>query len=414
MLRATSSMDRAIQHLHDIPDRPTGGDETLVETCARESLKLLERNLTPGGVLAATPGPDAEARRYTRIFGRDAAISVFGMAGSGIPALERGAVASLDSLAALQAANGQIPKYVDAGASEADFWYVGCIDATLWWLLAVDHVRRRSDESLGAGRWQVEVRRALDWLLAQEHQRFFLLQQNEASDWADIMPRSGFVLYSNALWFRVKQIYDLPHLDETYYHFNHLFHPFSHDLPEYRRARLLGHYARRGARNRELYLSFVNLSTFGDEGDVFGNLLAILFGLAGDSMAQRIVRVFEQRAADRLPVRAVLDPLTPEDRLWRQYMGRHRQNLAHQYHNGGIWPFIGGFWVLALAALGKRTAARSALIDLAWANSLADWRFSEWFHGITLEPMGMPGQTWNAATFLMARHAVEEGAQPLR
>ncbi|HEX7037907.1 MAG TPA: glycoside hydrolase 100 family protein [Pseudomonadales bacterium] len=406
-------MEQTIQRLHDIRARPTGGDRTLVELCARESLKLLESNLTPGGILAATPGPDAEARRYTRVFGRDAAICALGMAGSGIPALERGAVASLDSLAALQAPNGQIPKYVDAEANEADFWYLGCIDATLWWLLAVDHVRRRSDEPVAESRWQTEVRRALDWLLAQEHQRFFLLQQNEASDWADIMPRSGFVLYSNALWYRVKQVYDLPRVEETHYHFNHLFHPFSRDLPEYRRARLLGHYARRGARNRDLYLSFVNLSTFGDEGDVFGNLLTILFGLAGDSMAQRIVRVLEQRAAEPLPVRAVLDPLTPEDRLWRQYMERHRQNLAHQYHNGGIWPFIGSLWVMALASLGKRRQARVALADLAWANSLADWRFSEWFHGTTYEPMGMPGQSWNAATFLMAREAVEEGTHPL-
>ena len=37
-----------------------------------------------------------------------------------------------------------------------------------------------------------------------------LLQQNEASDWADIMPRSGFVLYTNALWHRVKRLFDLP------------------------------------------------------------------------------------------------------------------------------------------------------------------------------------------------------------
>ena len=43
-----------------------------------------------------------------------------------------------------------------------------------------------------------------------EHQRFFLLQQNEATDWADIMPRSGFVLYSNALWYLVKRLYALP------------------------------------------------------------------------------------------------------------------------------------------------------------------------------------------------------------
>jgi hypothetical protein len=376
-------------------------------------LRLLERNLTPAGMLAATPGPEAEAKRYTRIFGRDAAICSIGMAGCGLEILERGAVASLDSLAALQAPNGQIPKFVDDGASEADFWYLGCIDATLWWLLAVDHVRRCSGEPLLAERWQPQVERALQWLLAQEHQRFFLLQQNEASDWADVMPRSGFVLYSNALWYRVKQLYDLPRAEETHYHFNHLFHPFDHDFPEYSRARLLGHYARRGARNRDLYLSFVNLSVFGDEGDVFGNLLALLFGLSSDSMSQRIVRVLKQRAADPLPVRAVIDPVKPGDNLWRAYMERHQQNLEHQYHNGGIWPFIGSFWVMSLMALGKEKQARAALADLAWANSLDDWRFTEWFHGTTLKPKGMAGQTWNAATFLLARQAVETGVRVL-
>jgi len=35
------------------------------------------------------------------------------MCGSGVDALEHGAVASLDALAAQQAANGQMPKYVD-------------------------------------------------------------------------------------------------------------------------------------------------------------------------------------------------------------------------------------------------------------------------------------------------------------
>ncbi len=381
-----------------------------MDACANESLRLLERNLTPSGVLAASPGAEAEAKRYTRIFGRDAAICALGMAGSGVPALERGAAASLDALATLQAPNGQIPKFVDEGASEADFWYLGCIDATLWWLLAVHHLRCASRDAALARRWQPNVERALQWLQAQEHQRFFLLQQNEASDWADVMPRSGFVLYTNALWYRVKQLYGLAGVGETRYHFNHLFHPFSRDLPECRRARLLGHYVRRSARNRDLYLSFVNLSTFGDEGDVLGNLLAILFGLASESMSQRIVHVL-QRCSGALPVRAVLDPVERGSALWRDYMNRHRQNLEHQYHNGGIWPFIGSFWVMSLAALGKTQQARAALTDLAWANSLDGWRFTEWFHGTTLEPMGMAGQSWNAATFLLARQAAQTGGR---
>ncbi|WP_225784189.1 amylo-alpha-1,6-glucosidase [Xenophilus sp. Marseille-Q4582] len=382
---------------------------SLVDACADASLHLLERNLSRHGILAASPTEAAAARRYTRIFGRDAAICVMAMCGSGSAALEAGAVASLDALAAQQADNGQIPKYVDPHGQDADFWYLGCIDATLWWLIAVDHVR--ASGRVEAGRWGAQVALALQWLHAQEHQHFRLLQQNEASDWADIMPRSGFVLYTNALWFEVKRRFGLPHAEATRHHFNHLFNPFQRDLPEYHRGRLLRHYARRGRRDPGMYLSFVNLSFVGDEGDVFGNLLALLFGLADEAMAHRIVHTVERaQAAEPWPVRVALHPLSPGHPLWRAYMGRHQQNLAHQYHNGGLWPFVGGYWVMALARLGRVQAARAALEQLAAANAQADWRFTEWFHGRTLAPMGMAGQSWNAATFLLAREAVAQAA----
>lgn len=386
------------------PDAPA---LALIDTCAQASLALLERNLTPHGILAASRTEAAEARRYTRIFGRDAAICVLAMCGSGVPALEQGAVASLDALAAHQAGNGQIPKYVDPEGRDADFWYLGCIDATLWWLIAVDHVRRHGQ--VDPSHWAGEVERAIGWLLAQEHQHFRLLQQNEASDWADIMPRSGYVLYSNALWYEVKQRYALDHAEATKHHFNHLFNPFQRDLPEYHRARLLQHYARRGRRDPGLYLSFVNLAVVGDEGDVFGNVLALQAGLAGPATAQRIVRTLtEAHASVPYPVRVVLHPLSRQHPLWRAYMGRHQQNIVHQYHNGGLWPFVGGFWVMALAQLGARELAWSELERLAQANALDDWRFTEWFHGRTLAPMGMAGQSWNAATFLLALRALRQ------
>jgi hypothetical protein len=381
----------------------------LIDDCTRAALELLQQNLTPHGILAASRTEAAEARRYTRIFGRDAAICVMAMCGSGVDALERGAVASLDALVAQQAANGQIPKYVDPEGLDADFWYLGCIDATLWWLIAVDHVRRAG--RVEADRWQVGVLRALGWLLAQEHQRFRLLQQNEASDWADIMPRSGYVLYTNALWYDVKRRYAIADTETTHYHFNHLFDPFQRDLPEYHRARLLGHYARRGRRDPGMYLSFVNLGVTGHEGDVFGNLMAVLNGLADQDMCQRIIRTIDAAgAAEPYPVRVVLHSLSRQDELWRPYMARHQQNNPHQYHNGGIWPFVGGYYALALIHMGMRPQAWSALARLAMVNQLDDWRFTEWFHGRTLKPMGMAGQSWNAATFLLARRAIEGAA----
>ena len=88
-------------------------DPTLLQTCHARSIELLKRNLTDGGILAATPGERAEKRGYTAIFGRDAAVCAIGMVVSGDKQLEQAAVTGLHTLADHQASNGQIAKFVD-------------------------------------------------------------------------------------------------------------------------------------------------------------------------------------------------------------------------------------------------------------------------------------------------------------
>lgn len=387
-------------------------DADLIETCRQRAIALLKRNLTPAGILAATPGARAEARSYTSIFARDAAICAIGMALSGDAVLEREASTALMTLAGHQAENGQIPKFVDVRNATPDFWYLGCIDATLWWLIALALLDQTRGSAL-CKRLGGQIALAIRWLECQEHQYFRLLQQNEASDWADIMPRSGFVLYTNALWHLVKRLYGLPHAAQTRDNANQLFYPFTADIAEYRRARLLVHYVRRNTRNQDLYLSFVNLASHGDEGDVFGNVLAVLCGLADDADGHRVLRALERaQVHEPYPVRVVCDPIRETSVLWRPYMSRHRQNFEWQYHNGGIWPFIGGFWVVAHAALGRDDSAARELVKLARVNAVGDWAFNEWLHGQTLAPGGMPGQSWNAATYLSAHAVVMTGARP--
>jgi glycogen debranching enzyme len=388
-------------------------DESLLQACHERSIELLKRNLTPGGILAATPGARADKRGYTAIFGRDAAVCALGMVVSGDKQLERAAVTGLHTLAEHQAPNGQIAKFVDMQRQEADFWYLGCIDSTLWWLIALAVLDRRKQPSGLLRQYSKRIRLAIQWLLAQEHQRFFLLQQNEASDWADIMPRSGFVLYTNALWYFVKRLYGVAHAPQTHANFNGLFHPFSAALAEYRRAQLLNDYVLQQGRDRDLYLSFVNFSFFGEEGDVFGNVLAVLLGLADTRATRRTLDALTKaHVNDPYPVRAVTRPIKESSSLWRPYMARHRQNHVWQYHNGGIWPMVGGFWICALVAAGRVEQAQADLVRMARACALRDWTFTEWLHGKTLAPRGMPGQSWNAAAFLMAEDAVRGGASP--
>lgn len=387
---------------------PAAGGTTLIDECRQRSIDLLRCNTVATGILAAAPSVRSTERNYTCIFGRDAAICSLGMAASGEPELIPGARASLLTLAAFQADNGQIPKFVRPETGEADFWYAGCIDATLWWLIAVRLFDRLVPGEDLAGQLDSGIRQALLWLRCQEHPAWHLLQQNEASDWADIMPRSGFVLYTNALWHWVKRLYGLPGAECTARFANQLLSPFDGPAPEHRRVALMVDYIRREAKLTPFYLSFVNFSFWGEEVDVFGNLLASLTGMSSAAKGERVVEGLLSLEANRpFPIRVVGSPIEPEHSLWRAYMERHGQNLPFQYHNGGIWPFVGAFWVLLLIRQGRDGAALDELERLAALNRINVWEFNEWFHGRTGTPGGMPGQSWNAALFLLAAAALE-------
>lgn len=385
-----------------------------IPRCAERSIDLLRANASAHGIRAATPSERAIGRHYDGVFGRDAAICALGMAISGDDELLDRACAGLTVLAEHQSPSGQIPKFVLPETAEADFWYVGCPDATAWWLVAVRLVDRHLP-GLGLGHALArEVDAALRWLEAQAHPEWNLVQQNEASDWADIMPRSGFVLYTNALWYLVQRLYGFPGAERTRQTAQLLLRPRVGDTDQ-RRLRLMRLYAEGATTPDPLYLSFVNFSTYGDEVDALGNVLAGLFGLAGPAEADGIVHALLDLEVHRPhPLRVVARPITEADPLWRAYMRRHEQNHPYQYHNGGAWPFAGAFWVMLLVRVGRIGLARQELALVAAANEIGGWAFREWLHGLTGEPWGMAGQSWNAATFLLARAAVEDGLDLFR
>ncbi|MGW8323358.1 MAG: glycoside hydrolase, partial [Thermodesulfobacteriota bacterium] len=114
----------------------------VVSECYERSLALLKLNSKASGIIACSPSKKATDRNYASIFGRDAAICSLGMVVSGDRDLRRIARRSLIALGQHQAVNGQIPKFIKPEQGEVDFWYAGCIDATLWWLIAVEFFNR--------------------------------------------------------------------------------------------------------------------------------------------------------------------------------------------------------------------------------------------------------------------------------
>jgi len=133
--------------------------------------------------------------------------------------------------------------------------------------------------------------------------------------------------------------------------------------------------------------------------------LAILAGVADAEQSDIILDFIARYSLDIWPLRSLTPVVRPGDPDWRDYYGS--LNAPHHYHNGGVWPFLGGFYVAALVKGGRGEAAAVALRSLAQLNQCG--QFNEWHHGETGTPMGAQDQAWSAGMYLFAWECVRQG-----
>ncbi len=384
-------------------------EKTIEAEAAKQARKLLVANSCSLGFLAAAPQtPRARERHYNSIFARDTAICSLAAYVTQDSDLRYSARASLLSLARFQAESGEIPNYVKFSQKRANFWRIQCIDATLWWVLSLHYYNQSFPEDNLKEKLAKNLTKALSWLQAQEHPQERLLRQNEASDWADIFLRRGFVLYTNALWCQVKKIYSLPQVLKTKKNFNLFFSPQGKEIPKNSDNKINLSVLQKKY-SLPYYFSFVGYYLAGVDADIFGHSLAFLFGLIPRQKAKEIINFFlKQKRKKELPIPALFFPYSRQSFKEHPCLLEHQQNFPYQYHNGGIWPFLACFWAVALAKYGFKEEAKKELNRIARANAQNNWEFNEWFSARSGQAKGMPKQSWNAGAFLWAYYSLNK------
>ncbi|MBA3047156.1 glycoside hydrolase [Patescibacteria group bacterium] len=386
--------------------------ENIIEQCYQKSIKLLIENSNKHGLMAASSGKKAKERRYINIFGRDASICALGMIASGNKKLIAMAKKNLNLLAGYQTKLGQIPYSVNPEMNEILFYYMGDKDSTLWWLIAVDFYNKHGNDKKLYKKMQPKIKKALKWLFYQDQNNCGLIEQCEASDWEDLMPDNGNVLYTNVLWHKVLELYKFTKEKKIANDgLNNLFFPHSAIIKKSKflqkdayRIKLLN-ILKKNTRNNPYYLDYATSFYGSDRCDVFANILSVLCGVANKKRREKIINfLVKNKISSPVPVVVLFPDIKKGDSDWRNYLNHRKLNLPHQYHNGGAWPFVGSFWAMALRKAGKKDLGWQELEKVAEANKINNWQFNEWFHGKTGKPMGIHGQSWNAGTFLLAYH----------
>ena len=141
--------------------------------------------------------------------------------------------------------------------------------------------------------------------------------------------------------------------------------------------------------------------------DSLGNLLAILFDLATKKQAKSILQHIEKKKINKpYSLKSIFPPIKKGDKDWQDYYLDCEAGTPSHYLNGGIWPYIGGFYVLALIKLRKFKQAKEELEKLAEAN-LKGNPFPEWIDPQTKKTHGIL-QAWSAGTYMLAYHSVNK------
>ncbi len=344
---------------------------------------------------------------YPEPYTRDLMISILGIAVSDNQKLLDSIRKVMETLAKNQSKHGHIPSLVhdkdDRGAS----------DTTPLFLLAAGIFRKVTGE---ADFLKGAVEKALVWLSYQSPSDKYLIAQQPTSDWRDEQWVIGYGLYVNTLVYSCLKILGKHEPAEN---MRHAMSRFTIT------GGTIHHHVHEGlVVKHKPYYAFWSYKIFSSERfDLLGNSLAILAGIASPSRADEMISWIEKECAEmrkRDELTGDLPPnffpfTKPDDPDWHDRYAQY--NNPGNYHNGGIWPFIVGFYIAALVAAKRYKLAEEKLIEFTKCVKLSrseelQFGFNEWIKAQNGKPMGQDWQTWSASMYLYAAKCVEEKRTP--
>ncbi len=374
-----------------------------IEEAKRAAIEVLLRNANgPCQGLPRTAGWG-----YPEPYTRDLMFSMFGIAVSENQKLLASMRKVLETLADNQTERGHITSLVhdreDRGAS----------DTTPLFLLAAGIFRKVSGDP---DFLENAVEKALHWMEYQSPTDRYLVAQQPTSDWRDEQWVIGYGLYVNTLVYSYLQLLG------------------QHDRADRVRQQMGRFTITGGKKHRHVheglvvkhkpYYALWSYKIHSSERfDLLGNSLAILSGIASPSRARQMISWIEtecegMRNSGELAVDLPPNffPYIKNDHPdWHERYEKY--NHPGEYHNGGIWPFICGFYIAALVAAKRYTLACEKLQALTRCIKISntrkvDYGFNEWLKAQDGNPMGQDWQTWSAALYLYAVKCVEIKGTP--
>lgn len=369
-----------------------------IHECRKEAVMALRQCCTPHG-LYASGGKGG----YDQVWARDSVITFLGASLINDNSFKKCFRKSLDTLAKYQSELGQIPNAVDLYDKKRKKQVTfATIDSSLWYVIG-EHVYAKN---YGDRKFLIKNKRNIDkailWVKYQDTGEDKLPEQQPTSDWQDAFPHKyGHVLNTQALYYFALK------LERRDTEANAV-----KDAVHGRIKKEISFFSNKG-----YYLPWMWKNHNGDKEqeewfDSLGNLLSIIFGLADNNKSRKIIRYINKNNINKpYPVKALYPAIKEGNKEWKSYFSKCDARMPYNYLNGGVWPFIGGFYVAALVKLGMLKKAEFELGKLAEANHNFEKKrfdFFEWIDGRNGKFREGYYQSWSIGMYLFAYECVEK------
>jgi hypothetical protein len=369
-----------------------------------KALGLLRKVSTDKGFLASS----SDISNYKRIWARDGVICTLAALSSGDKQLIDVGKHTLLNLAEHQHEFGNIPSNIEFQGDIVKLSFGGLaprVDTLAWFIIGVCQYSYSQDDASFFDRLKPHMLKAFRLMETWEFNFKHLMYVPRSGNWADEYPTQGFTLYDQVL--RVWA------LRSFLYHEHHV------DLAQKQEAilnQIQINFKKREDTSEEVYhpkaysslkktkywVASLEPAGYQTQFDAFGNALALLLGIGSEKDQKELINYSEDlRQEVKLKLLPAFWPvITSEDKEWELLQNNcayEFRNYPYQFHNGGTWQMINGFYGLALLKANYRDSAETVLRLIKDLNAKKDWKFYENFDSKTGNPNGVPLCAWSAA-----------------
>jgi len=375
------------------------------------AIDLLKEVATPYGFLASAQ----DISNYKRIWARDGVIcGLAALASDNIELIET-FQKTLETLVKHQHPLGTIPSNVLIKEGEDAVSYgglAGRVDAVTWFVIGICQYSIYTNDRGFFKKHSASVEKCFSLLDAWEFNNKHLIYVPLSGNWADEYITDGYVLYDQLLRIWALQCYNhFAQKKEIELKIKQItqqieinFLPNSVGEKYHDRA------------YKEIYFQGYMPCSFSPSGykmqfDAFANSLALLLNIGSASFQKSMLNYAMTLASETNLglVPAFWPPIFEQDEHWQLLKNNCKyefRNHPFEFHNGGSWPMVNGFFGLALVTKQEEEKAKQILEKINHANAKEDNSFYENFNTKTTEPNGVAKCAWSAAATILLHQSI--------